>query len=219
MATKMRRCSCAPNPRSPNYNTPQLCQSSSMVSLLLGVILDNNLSFAPDIQNITQAKFFRLCISSSWPSSSSHCLIWPTVKSLDNHWFIEQTRSSEIIAERQNAIVYTLKYSISLGVCHISFSIPPVAVDTPLIVTLDNQWGILFIVVLNFNLLAHFSIFFVIYVYVFKFLLAKVMYVCKTTGWGGGVVDKVPGGWITPLHALGQAALVGITVRPAPWLD
>lgn len=52
---------------------------------------------------------------------------------------------------------------------------------------------------------------------------AKFMYGCKTTGLGGLVggwgVYKVPGGWITPLHALGQAALVGITVRPAPWLD
>lgn len=41
----------------------------------------------------------------------------------------------------------------------------------------------------------------------------------KLQGGAEGVVDKVPGGWITPLHALGQAALVGITVRPAPWLD
>lgn len=36
---------------------------------------------------------------------------------------------------------------------------------------------------------------------------------------GGVGVDEVPGGWITPLHALGQAVLVGITVRPVPWLD
>lgn len=57
--------------------------------------------------------------------------------------------------------------------------------------------------------------------HIFCFFCVNVLtcvgvYVCNCLR---GVVDEVSGGWITPLHAPGQVALGGITVRPAPWLD
>lgn len=64
-----------------------------------------------------------------------------------------------------------------------------------------------------FVLILMLSLFFPLPHFAFSYMCVYV-FVCVSR-----LVDEVPGGWITPLHAPGQAALGGITVRPAPWLD